>query len=90
VLQYADFYGASGVGTPDDLAEFNACQLGYEGRLARTHVLERGATRVVPGADEEARRFGLSPVASIPAMNDETIFHGLHREWRRLMGGSDE
>ena len=29
--QYEDFFNASGVGTPDDLAAFEACQRGFNG-----------------------------------------------------------
>ncbi len=92
VSQYADFYGASGVGTPDDLAEFNACQQGYAGRAAGRHILDRGGTRLMAGADEEARALGINPVASSPQFADETVFFGLYREWARLMsrGGNHE
>ncbi|HZI16655.1 MAG TPA: Rieske 2Fe-2S domain-containing protein [Myxococcus sp.] len=92
VSQYADFYGASGVGTPDDLAEFNACQQGYAGRAVGRHILDRGGTRLVAGADEEARALGINPVASSPQFADETAFFGMYREWARLMsrGGNHE
>jgi len=33
VRQYEDFYGASGIATPDDLTEFDACQSGYYGGM---------------------------------------------------------
>lgn len=44
------------------------------------------------GADDEARALGLTPRSSVPNMADETIFHGLHRQWRTLMskGGAHE
>ena len=85
VVQYADFYGASGVGTPDDLAEFEACQAGYAGQATRPMSLERGASRLQPGPDDEARALGINPVSSMPHIADETIFHPQHREWLRLM-----
>ena len=33
--QYEDFFNASGVGTPDDLAAFEACQRGFNGHQVR-------------------------------------------------------
>ena len=35
IRQYEDFFNASGMATPDDLTEFNNCQIGFQGRAAR-------------------------------------------------------
>jgi benzoate/toluate 1,2-dioxygenase alpha subunit len=84
--QYEDFFNASGVGTPDDLAAFEACQQGYQGRLVRWQQgYVRGAQQLVLGADVEAQALGLHPYASIQDFRDETIFHGHYRQWLRLM-----
>jgi benzoate/toluate 1,2-dioxygenase alpha subunit len=84
--QYEDFFNASGVGTPDDLAAFEACQQGYQGRLVRWQQgYVRGAQRLVLGADTEAQALGLHPYASIQDFRDETIFHGHYRQWLGLM-----
>ncbi len=84
--QYEDFFNASGVGTPDDLAAFEACQRGYRGRLARWQQgYARGQRRMSPGADADAQALGLAPVSSSPSFDDETLFHGQYRQWLSLM-----
>jgi benzoate/toluate 1,2-dioxygenase subunit alpha len=84
--QYEDFFNASGVGTPDDLAAFEACQRGYQGRLVRWQQgYMRGVRQMVRGADAEAQALGLRPVASSPHFADETLYHGQYRQWLKLM-----
>jgi benzoate/toluate 1,2-dioxygenase subunit alpha len=84
--QYEDFFNASGVGTPDDLAAFEACQQGYQGRLARWQQgYSRGVKRMQLGADTEAQALGLHPYSSSPDFCDETLFHGQYRQWLKLM-----
>jgi len=84
--QYEDFFNASGVGTPDDLAAFEACQRGYRGRLARWQQgYARGLRRLLPGADAEAQTLGLCPQSSSPDFCDEALFHGQYRQWLALM-----
>ncbi len=84
--QYEDFFNASGVGTPDDLAAFEACQRGYEGRQVRWQQgYVRGAQRLVRGPDAEAQALGLQPDSSTPDFRDETIYHGHYRQWLKLM-----
>ncbi|MGE0826201.1 MAG: SRPBCC family protein [Candidatus Binatia bacterium] len=84
--QYEDFFNASGVGTPDDLAAFEACQKGYQGRSVRWQQgYVRGTQRLTLGADAEARALGLQPQASCGDFRDETLYHGHYRQWVRLM-----
>ena len=84
--QYEDFFNASGVGTPDDLAAFEACQRGYEGRLARWQQgYMRGTQRMTLGADAEAKALGIQPYSSTSDFRDETIYHGQYRHWLTLM-----
>jgi benzoate/toluate 1,2-dioxygenase alpha subunit len=84
--QYEDFFNASGVGTPDDLAAFEACQRGYQGRLVRWQQgYVRGMQRMVPGADAEAHAIGVRPYSSSSDFRDETIFQGHYRQWLKLM-----
>ena len=45
IRQYEDFFNVSGMGTPDDIEEFRACQEGYSGALAEWNDLSRGAQR---------------------------------------------
>jgi benzoate/toluate 1,2-dioxygenase alpha subunit len=84
--QYEDFFNASGVGTPDDLAAFEACQRGYQGRLARWQQgYVRGVQRMTLGADAEARTLGVRPYSSTNDFRDETLYHGQYRQWLKLM-----
>jgi benzoate/toluate 1,2-dioxygenase alpha subunit len=84
--QYEDFFNASGVGTPDDLAAFEACQQGYRGRLVRWQQgYVRGARRAVPGPDAEAEALGIRPLSSSSDFRDEIIFQGQYRQWLKLM-----
>ncbi len=84
--QYEDFFNASGVGTPDDLAAFEACQRGYNGRQVRWQQgYVRGAGRLVQGPDAEARALGFTPASSTPDFRDEIIYHGHYRQWLTLM-----
>jgi benzoate/toluate 1,2-dioxygenase subunit alpha len=84
--QYEDFFNASGVGTPDDLAAFEACQRGYQGRLVRWQQgYMRGTGRMVQGADAEAHALGVQPYSSSNDFRDETIYQGHYRQWLKLM-----
>ena len=85
VRQYEDFYGASGIATPDDLTEFDACQSGYYGRNAQWQDFDRGMKRRIVGADELAREFGFKPQVSASRFADETLYHGEYRQWLKLM-----
>ncbi|HJQ16596.1 MAG TPA: aromatic ring-hydroxylating dioxygenase subunit alpha [Allosphingosinicella sp.] len=85
IRQYEDFYGASGIATPDDLTEFDACQSGYLGRNAEWQDFDRGMARRIIGADEPAREIGATPVVSAPDVTDETHYHGEYRQWLKLM-----
>jgi benzoate/toluate 1,2-dioxygenase alpha subunit len=84
--QYEDFFNATGVGTPDDLAAFEACQQGYQGRMVRWQQgYVRGVRQMVRGSDAEAQALGLHPVSSNPHFTDETLYHGQYRQWLKLM-----
>jgi benzoate/toluate 1,2-dioxygenase alpha subunit len=84
--QYEDFFNASGVGTPDDLAAFEACQQGYRGRLVRWQQgYMRGVQRMTLGADAEAQAIGVRPYSSTNDFRDETIYHGQYRQWLKYM-----
>ena len=85
IRQYEDFYGASGIATPDDLAEFDACQSGYNGRLAEWQDFDRGMARRVLGPDQAAREIGLNPQVSAGEVADETLYHGEYRHWLKLL-----
>ncbi|HTC26329.1 Rieske 2Fe-2S domain-containing protein [Dyella sp.] len=85
IRQYEDFFNVSGMGTPDDLEEFRACQIGYMGISAEWNDLSRGATEWIAGPDENARAMGLSPLLSGTRTEDEGLFVRQHAYWAQCM-----
>ncbi|MCW8039049.1 MULTISPECIES: Rieske 2Fe-2S domain-containing protein [Acinetobacter] len=81
IRQYEDFFNVSGMGTPDDLEEFRACQEGFHGDIAEWNDLSRGATRWLDGADENAKTLGFNPVQSTIDSTDEGLFVKQHQYW---------
>ncbi len=89
--QYEDFFNASGLGTPDDLAVFEACQMGYKGAFGRyLQPYDRGIGAMIEGADDEADKIGLKPAASGINNADEILYHGPYRQWLKLMAENTE
>jgi benzoate/toluate 1,2-dioxygenase alpha subunit len=88
--QYEDFFNASGLGTPDDLAVFEACQIGYQGAFGRyLQPYDRGIGSMIEGADDEARKIALDPVACGINNADEILYHGPYRQWLKLMAENE-
>lgn len=85
IRQYEDFFNVSGMGTPDDLEEFRACQGAYEGAGALWNDLSRGATRWIDGADENALAMGLKPILSGERSEDEGLFVRQHEYWAHVL-----
>jgi benzoate/toluate 1,2-dioxygenase alpha subunit len=85
VRQYEDFFNATGMATPDDLSEFEACQAGNQGLAGTLQHLDRGLERVSHGADDAARSIGTTPNTVGPNWADENIFHSFYRRWRELL-----
>ena len=83
--QYEDFYGASGLATPDDLTEFDACQKGYHAKIAEWHDFDIGMRNRVTGPDEEAMALGIKPAVSANWVASETLYHGEYRHWLQLL-----
>jgi len=81
IRQYEDFFNVSGMGTPDDLEEFRACQAGYAGADDLWNDLSRGAIRWIEGPDENAKRLGLKPLLSSERSEDEGLFVRQHEYW---------
>ncbi|WP_102224897.1 Rieske 2Fe-2S domain-containing protein [Acidimangrovimonas sediminis] len=84
--QYEDFFNVSGMGTPDDLEEFRACQTAYAAADGVWNDLSRGATRWIEGADENARAMGLAPIISGERSEDEGLFVRQHEYWAKALG----
>ncbi len=85
IRQYEDFFNASGMATPDDLAAFSRSQVGFNGAKARWSDMSRGATNVVDGPEPQAKELGLNPVTSGTQLEDEGLMIAQHRRWLELM-----
>jgi benzoate/toluate 1,2-dioxygenase alpha subunit len=84
--QYEDFFNASGLGTADDLAVFEACQIAYDdpyGRLRQAY--DRGIGSMNRGPDEDAAKIGCRPAAAGSDISHEILFHGPYRHWLKMM-----
>ncbi len=57
--QFEEFFAGSGMGTPDDNAEFEECQKGAEGRNLATSYIGFGLHNRHEGTDEVARSVGI-------------------------------
>ena len=85
IRQYEDFFNASGMATPDDLAEFNAAQEGFNGKVARWNDLRRGIQHLSKGPNDAAKRLGINPLTSGSQLEDEGIMIAQHRHWLDCM-----
>ncbi len=85
IRQYEDFFNVSGMGTPDDLEEFRACQSSYSGTGALWNDLSRGALRWIAGPDENARAMGMNPLLSSERSEDEGLFVRQHAYWAETL-----
>jgi len=85
IRQFEDFFNASGMATPDDLAVFEAVQIGCEANGELRQRFGRGLGRANAGGDERSRSLGIKPAYSGDRAPDETIFRGVYRHWARLM-----
>lgn len=82
IRQYEDFFNATGMATPDDLAEFRECQIGYGGTNLQWSDISRGSAHWTDGADDQARALGINPVLSGKKVEDEGLFVIHHRHWK--------
>lgn len=85
IRQYEDFFNVSGMGTPDDLEEFRACQNGYAGADTLWNDLSRGAAHWIDGPDDNARSLGLQPLLSGERSEDEGLFVRQHEYWAEAL-----
>ncbi len=90
IRQYEDFFNVSGMGTPDDLEEFRACQEGYNASNVKWNDMSRGAAHWIEGADEAAKRAGFEPVLSGALPEDEGLYIKHHEHWVNEMLGAIE
>ena len=86
IRQYEDFFNVSGMGTPDDLEEFRACQSAYQGSTPQWNDLSRGARHWLEGPDDNARALGMQPLLSGVRTEDEGLFVRQHGYWAQVLG----
>lgn len=85
IRQYEDFFNVSGMGTPDDLEEFRACQNGYAAENLEWNDLSRGATQWIEGPDDNARAVDMKPLLSGASPEDEGLYVLHHKHWVEQM-----
>ncbi|OYD23693.1 Rieske 2Fe-2S domain-containing protein [Oceanimonas baumannii] len=83
--QYEDFFNVSGMGTPDDLEEFRACQQGYQASGLKWNDMSRGAAHWIDGPDAGADAIGLKPILSGARPEDEGLYVTHHQHWVQEM-----
>lgn len=85
IRQYEDFFNASGMATPDDLTEFNNCQIGFNGRASRWSDMSRGAQRWEDGAGVQGQILGFSAQMTSAGKDDEGLYLSIHEDWLARM-----
>jgi benzoate/toluate 1,2-dioxygenase subunit alpha len=90
IRQYEDFFNASGMATPDDLTEFNNCQIGFSGRSAQYSDLSRGAGRWIKGVNEDGQKLGFDAVMTGVDLADEGLYVAIHENWLARMNAALE
>lgn len=85
IRQYEDFFNVSGMGTPDDLEEFRACQSGYNAQNLPWSDMSRGATRWLDGADSNAELMDIKPLVSGTSAEDEALYITHHHHWQKTL-----
>nr|ART38691.1 G266 [uncultured bacterium] len=87
--QYEDFFNASGIATPDDVACYEDIHAGGLGDAHSEWIqgFARGMDKVIAGPDSHARDIGIRPLESCSGVEiqDETVFRGFYREWLARM-----
>ncbi|MBU7436249.1 aromatic ring-hydroxylating oxygenase subunit alpha [Paraburkholderia fungorum] len=83
--QYEDFFNASGMATPDDLAEFRNCQIGFEAKGAAYSDLSRGQRRWQTGSHALGQELGVQARMSSTNIGDEGLYVSIIEEWARRM-----
>ena len=83
--QYEDFFNATGMATPDDLAAFNASQRGFRARAVEWSDVSRGWRNLLLREDDRSRRLGFIPQYGGSQLQDEGIYLNQHHKWLELL-----
>jgi benzoate/toluate 1,2-dioxygenase alpha subunit len=71
--------------TPDDLTEFENCQIGFARGPGALNDMSRGVGRMLAGAGPEGAALNLEATATGTAAADEGLYIGIHETWRQVM-----
>ena len=90
IRQFEDFFNVSGMGTPDDLAEFREAQKGFESRLEPWNDLSRGHSQWTTEVTPHAEGLGIRPALIGTEFTHEGLLVNQHRAWQQaLLRGLD-
>jgi benzoate/toluate 1,2-dioxygenase alpha subunit len=84
IRQFEEFFHASGIGTPDDNAEFEACPAGALGAAARWSYTSFGMYSRTVGGDSDTSSVNV-PVSHHGKFGYEGQSLEQFRQWRRLL-----
>ena len=85
IRQYEDFFNASGMATPDDLTEFNNCQMGFAARSTPYSDMSRGTGRAIEGVNEVGQLLGFDAILTGMEKADEGLYFAIHEDWLARM-----
>ena len=85
IRQYEDFFNATGMATPDDVAAFNASQRGFHATGMEWSDVSRGSQNIIEGGDDRAAKIGLEPKFTGTQLQDEAIYLNQHHYWQELL-----
>ena len=83
--KFEDFYLTAGMATSDDIAALEDCHDGSYASYNRWNEFNRGLGDVIDGADDGAKALGFEPATSALNWDHETLFHGMYRQWSKMM-----
>ena len=83
--KFEDFYLTAGMATSDDVAALEDCHDGSFAYASKWNEFNRGLSEMIEGGDEDAKTLGFEPATTSMDWDHETLFHGMYRQWRKLM-----
>jgi anthranilate 1,2-dioxygenase (deaminating, decarboxylating) large subunit len=82
IRQFEDFFNVSGLGTPDDLSQFQSAQTGFEGRRVKWNDISRGSHLWTKQATTHCDDLNLKPVLIGTEFTQEGLFTNQHKSWQ--------
>ncbi|HVA12377.1 MAG TPA: aromatic ring-hydroxylating dioxygenase subunit alpha [Stellaceae bacterium] len=88
--KFEDFFLASGMATPDDVAIAEGAQQASWAHASPWSVLSRGLSSCSDGPDAAARELGFAPRVSSDSWDHEVAIRGVYRRWLEMMEHNPE